>query len=456
MYRSLVRRVAVCLGALTSLCAQSQPDSVTVTCNATGTDRTYCAADTTDGVVLVRSSGTTACVLGRNWGYDQKGIWVSEGCSGEFATKKSVQAIAPEPGAGAPKDVAGFLEPYGSIRTILSAFQDDAEVQDNATRVGIRFQTKGRIKVIAGTEWSVDLVRASTQFNAGATTAGGFATLDQVTTPVFGARLGYAGIDAGPFGQIAFGKQNSVHYDVTSYTTDRFNVFGGQSTATYTAGTDGGGTASGRADRVVRYSNKILKILDVGGQMQFRESGNDHAVDGWGTSAQLTFLPGLKAGASYTRTYWGNELKRTLRGLDGDAQFIAAGITANWRILEFGYVYARQRNGDIYRLQDPASPDIVPIAFDAEGQELFARARIGKFAILGGYDNYTPSSRDPGISSDSRVRFGIAGLEWHFSPAGYVYGEMKIDASRDSVRTDDFNVFSIGFRYDFDWKIAHF
>jgi hypothetical protein len=339
----------------------------------------------------------------------------------------------------------------------VSAFQDDAEVQDNATRVGIRFQTRGAIKVIAGAEWGVDLVRASTQFNAGAATSGGFATLEQTTSPVFGARLGYAGLDIGPFGQVAFGKQNSVHYDITSYTTDRFNVFGGQASATYQAGgADGGETGSGRADRVVRYNNKLFKIVELGGQMQFRRAANDHTIDGWGTSAQITFLPGLKAGGSYTRTYWANEIKRTVRGLDGDAQFIAGGVNANWRIIEFGFVFVRQRNGDLVRITDPASTLPIPVVFDAEGQELFARARLGKFALLGGFNNYVPSTWDPAISPDSRVRFGIGGAEWHFSPAGYVYAEIKVDASRDSVRSDPFNVFSLGFRYDFSWRIGHF
>ena len=145
--------------------------------------------------------------------------------------------------------------------------------------------------------------------------------------------------------------------------------------------------------------------------MQFRRSGNDHTLDGWGTSAQVTFLPGLKAGGSYTKTYWANDIKRTVRALDGDAQFIAGGVNANWRILEFGFVYVRQRNGDLVRITEPGSGVPIPVSFDAEGQELFAKARLGKFALLGGFDNYEPSSRDPAISRDSRVRFAIAGLE---------------------------------------------
>jgi hypothetical protein len=47
---------------------------------------------------------------------------------------------------------------------------------------------------------------------------------------------------------VAIGKQTAVHYDVTSYTTDRFNVFGGQGTSTCVAGTDGGASGTGLLD----------------------------------------------------------------------------------------------------------------------------------------------------------------------------------------------------------------
>jgi hypothetical protein len=37
------------------------------------------------GVALLRSTGTVGCLLGRTWGYYQTSVWVSDGCSGEFA-----------------------------------------------------------------------------------------------------------------------------------------------------------------------------------------------------------------------------------------------------------------------------------------------------------------------------------------------------------------------------------
>jgi len=34
--------------------------------------------------VLARSTGEAACLLGKTWGYDDTGVWVSDGCSAEF------------------------------------------------------------------------------------------------------------------------------------------------------------------------------------------------------------------------------------------------------------------------------------------------------------------------------------------------------------------------------------
>jgi len=62
----------------------SQVPQSSVSCASTAGERIHCAADTSAGVALTRSTGTTPCLLGKTWGYDDSGIWVAEGCSGEF------------------------------------------------------------------------------------------------------------------------------------------------------------------------------------------------------------------------------------------------------------------------------------------------------------------------------------------------------------------------------------
>jgi hypothetical protein len=76
-------------------------------------------------------------------------------------------ALGAEEASGASEFV-GTFEPYGQLRTHLAAYNDTAEVHDNATRVGINFRTRGAINMFVGTEWGVNLVQSATQFNLSA------------------------------------------------------------------------------------------------------------------------------------------------------------------------------------------------------------------------------------------------------------------------------------------------
>ena len=119
-----------------------------VSCVSQTGGRQVCAADTAAGVALLRSTGTASCLLGKTWGYDDKGIWVFDGCGGEFAVGSTHEASG-------GKEFLGTFEPYGQWRTHLAMFNDTAEVQDNATRVGINFRTRGAIQMFVGTEWGL-------------------------------------------------------------------------------------------------------------------------------------------------------------------------------------------------------------------------------------------------------------------------------------------------------------
>ena len=90
---------------------------------------------------MLRPTGEATCLLGRNWGYDDQGVWVSEGCGGDFGTG-STRGDAPSATATAAALVeaegeksaiettttgtnptltyTGVFQPYGSLRTIIS------------------------------------------------------------------------------------------------------------------------------------------------------------------------------------------------------------------------------------------------------------------------------------------------------------------------------------------------
>jgi hypothetical protein len=58
-----------------------------VRCESEGFQFKHCPADTHGGVQLRRQLSDTDCRRGENWGYDRRGIWVNEGCAGEFAVE---------------------------------------------------------------------------------------------------------------------------------------------------------------------------------------------------------------------------------------------------------------------------------------------------------------------------------------------------------------------------------
>ena len=62
------------------------PRQVIVSCNSDGYRERYCPVDTRGGVRLVRqvSNNKGPCIEGRSWGYDRRGIWVTNGCRAEF------------------------------------------------------------------------------------------------------------------------------------------------------------------------------------------------------------------------------------------------------------------------------------------------------------------------------------------------------------------------------------
>jgi len=55
----------------------------TLVCESGGGKR-HCPVDTSYGIRLTRQISSHSCALGRDWGYDENGIWVTNGCRAEF------------------------------------------------------------------------------------------------------------------------------------------------------------------------------------------------------------------------------------------------------------------------------------------------------------------------------------------------------------------------------------
>jgi len=62
-----------------------------ISCASQPGEREHCPVNTSAGVALVKSTGAAPCLLGKTWGYDDTGIWVSDGCAGEFVAGQAAQ-----------------------------------------------------------------------------------------------------------------------------------------------------------------------------------------------------------------------------------------------------------------------------------------------------------------------------------------------------------------------------
>ncbi len=112
-------RVAVLSGSVLAVAgaawaqtpAPADQQAVTVRCESATSERRVCPADTSAGVILRRSYGSAACLLGKTWGYDDASIWVSDGCQGEFVVAQPLPAPPASQTEKAPAYIpnAGFL-----------------------------------------------------------------------------------------------------------------------------------------------------------------------------------------------------------------------------------------------------------------------------------------------------------------------------------------------------------
>ena len=111
MFRIQKQKLSVCCGIVLALMSVSlvaeekTPEiSSSISCSSETGKQQHCPADTTAGVVLLKSTGSTGCLLGKTWGYDDTGIWVKDGCGGDFMVNQTgveAAALAGMPGSAA-------------------------------------------------------------------------------------------------------------------------------------------------------------------------------------------------------------------------------------------------------------------------------------------------------------------------------------------------------------------
>lgn len=340
------------------------------------------------------------------------------------------------------------LQAYGSLRVHLAAYNRDFEVQDGASRLGLRPAWEWRgVRLLGHAEWGMNLVDANVRFNVD----GNAPAEDQVTLApavdgeVLTTRLGYVGVAFEPLGRLTVGKQWSVVYDVAGW-TDRFWVFGGQGLGVYNAGTDGGLTGTGRADKAVVYRQEAER-WSGGLQVQFQGDQAEDVIDSFGASLVRSLDESFQVGVAYNQTFYPRVLNdQNIAGLDGpEGRLLVAGTRYETEALSIAAAVARTWRYEF------VVPQNAPVVYDTWGAEAFARYRVGRSVQLSlGFNLQVPVAPPTPIDPSFRILYGVVGGAYTFNPQTLVFGEVRIDGGRNVRGASRFNVAVVGLRVGFD------
>jgi hypothetical protein len=124
----------------------SYDDRVLVRCESQDERTRHCAADIRGDVRLVNQLSRSNCIEGRTWGWDRQGIWVGDGCRGEFEIDQ---------GRNYGYDDRYGNSAYGRDRVVRCESTDSrTKYCDVDTRYGVRLLTQhSRSACIEGRSW---------------------------------------------------------------------------------------------------------------------------------------------------------------------------------------------------------------------------------------------------------------------------------------------------------------
>lgn len=79
-----MRKAFIAVAGFGLLLAATQASAGELECRSSGYHYQYCPANTANSVQLAQRLSSSSCDYGRSWGYDQRGIWVDNGCAAMF------------------------------------------------------------------------------------------------------------------------------------------------------------------------------------------------------------------------------------------------------------------------------------------------------------------------------------------------------------------------------------
>jgi len=334
------------------------------------------------------------------------------------------------------------MDIYGSMRIFAETGGDDTALNDGSSRLGLRAagELKNGRTVFGRIEWKTNLVDNNSAFVIGDGTSGGITVRSEDSDDALSTRLGYLGIRFENIGEMTFGKQWSVYYDVAGW-TDIFNVYGGSALSVYAAGTDGGSLGSGRADNAIIWRNARGKF-SYGLQTQLRATDDGDDYESLGGS--LIFAPNdsWEIGAAFV----GNRIEGSFEDIAGDDDSSVATVgvqyhNAPWKA---AFSIATWDNHEAIFFADDT------LIYDGDGAELYVEYGYSdRWHFYGGFNYTDPDIDDPRVDSDFGIEQLLLGASVFATEASFAYIEALLSNGKDvnGERTD--SVLSTGFRFDF-------
>lgn len=348
-----------------------------------------------------------------------------------------------------------ILEFYGSLRYRYRETAIDSVSGDAGSRLGIngRLQFHENYWLLGRIEYGFNLFdRLDLLFDPGARSN------NPLGDDLF-LRLGYGGLEM-PRAFLTYGKNWSTYYQVASF-TDRFQGAGASASGTFNAGTDGGPSGTGRADRAFQTRIQIehpwgplsnFKPFDLNIQYQDGERipyAEDIAYDySLGFSFILERTGNFKTGIAFNYAAINKEDLPRLAplGIDGDDMALLLGL--QW----FGnkwYAATTLSWMDNHMTTEDG------IYFNGWGSEGYGHYQLAHhWWLVGGWNYLEPYSRND-QAGEYLLRYIMLGLRYTFKDfKRMIYANVRLDKSRLNSQDDELgNVYTIGIRWDFDWAV---
>jgi predicted porin len=338
---------------------------------------------------------------------------------------------------------------YGSIRIRYRKVDSETVWSDGGSRIGLSGsqQLTPGLRLIGRGEAGFNLLdQAEFLLNRGSRPP------EQSFGDTFFLRLLYAGIST-ERATITFGKNWSTFYQVTSF-TDRFQGTGASASGTYNAGTDGGNTGTGRADRVLQgrgFAGPLQRELlghPLGLNIQVQHEEPIPLTDGkfYGTTVGLSTVYEAKSnwsiGVAYNHANINDADVEALRsiGIDGDATALAIGARWYGEDWYVGTVVSRLEN---HEATDQS------IYFHGTGWEVYSQYKLaGPWWAIAGWNRLEPDA-DQAQAGAFKIDYGVLGIRYVFEAMRkMVFLNIRFESSVSQGGLPGRNVYTIGVRWD--------